>query len=437
MENNIDFNQLESSINSLNLVFEENTAKAINRNVTARNWLIGFYIVNYEQNGKDRAKYGDKVVRHLADRLNRKSLSYRNLMLYRQFYLEFKALEPPIFDYVLNEFKADERLIPTIEPSLVNCAITDCTIGQTASAQSKQELLESNLAIGDCQIVQTASAQLKHDLAETNLANSACQIQAPIGQSVIAQFDDKLQIPPEKLFSHLSFTHFSLILSVENPLARVFYELETIKSTWSVRELKRQIQTNYFERSAISRNPEKMSRYIQSGSEKMELAEIVKSPFVYEFLGMKDSEIIEESDLEEALVNHLEKFILELGNGFCFETRQKRFLIDDDYFFCDLVFYHRILKCHVLIDLKAKKIKYDDIAQMNLYLSYYRHNIMQSDDNPPIGILMCTEAGKELVKYATDGIDANLFIQKYKLNLPSEEKLTEWLRKEIEKEARK
>ena len=188
MENNIDFNQLESSINSLNLVFEENTAKAINRNVTARNWLIGFYIVNYEQNGKDRAKYGDKVVRHLADRLNRKSLSYRNLMLYRQFYLEFKALEPPIFDYVLNEFKADERLIPTIEPSLVNCAITDCTIGQTASAQSKQELLESNLAIGDCQIVQTASAQLKHDLAETNLANSACQIQAPIGQSVIAQF---------------------------------------------------------------------------------------------------------------------------------------------------------------------------------------------------------------------------------------------------------
>ena len=413
MENNIDFNQLESSINSLNLVFEENTAKAINRNVTARNWLIGFYIVNYEQNGKDRAKYGERTLQKLAEDLNKKSLSYRNLRLYRQFFLDFRTLKKPIFDYVLNEFKADERLIPTIEPSLVNCAISDCTIGQTASAQSKQELVESNLA------------------------NSVCQIQAPIGQSLIAQSDDKLQIPPEKLFSHLSFSHFSLILSVENPLARVFYELETIKSTWSVRELKRQIQTNYFERSAISRNPEKMSRYIQSGSEKMELAEIVKSPFVYEFLGMKDREIIEESDLEEALVNHLEKFILELGNGFCFETRQKRFLIDDDYFFCDLVFYHRILKCHVLIDLKAKKIKYDDIAQMNLYLSYYRHNIMQSDDNPPIGILMCTEAGKELVKYATDGIDANLFIQKYKLNLPSEEKLTEWLRKEIEKEARK
>ena len=226
-------------------------------------------------------------------------------------------------------------------------------------------------------------------------------------------------------------------MGLASPIARVFYELETIKGTWSVRELKRQIHTNYFERSAISRNPEKMSSYILSGSEKMDLRELVKAPFVYEFLGMKDTEIIEESDLEQALINHLEEFILELGNGFCFETRQKRFLIDDDYFFCDLVFYHRILKCHVLIDLKAKKIKYSDIAQMNLYLSYYRHNIMQENDNPPIGILMCTEAGKELVKYATEGIDKNLFIQKYKLNLPSEERLTEWLIQEIEKEKRK
>ncbi|MBP5201241.1 hypothetical protein J6253_00685, partial [bacterium] len=170
------------------------------RNVTARNWLIGFYIVNYEQNGKDRAKYGERTLQKLAEDLNKKSLSYRNLRLYRQFFLDFRTLKKPIFDYVLNEFKTDERLIPTIELSLVDSAI-DCTIGQTASAQSKQEL------------------------AESNLANSVCQIQAPIGQSVIAQFDDKLQIPPEKLFSHLSFTHFSLILSVENPLARVFYEL--------------------------------------------------------------------------------------------------------------------------------------------------------------------------------------------------------------------
>ena len=384
---NIDFNQLENSINSLNDVFEENTAKAINRNITARNWLIGYYIVNYEQKGKDRAKYGEKIVRQLADRLNKKSLSYRNLMLYKQFYLEFRELEKPIFEFVLNEFRSDDKLIPVIKRDLLVAENGNC-------------------AIGDCTIVQSPIAQLPKDL----------------------------QLPPERLFKCISFTHFSLIMTVESPLARVFYELETIKGTWSVRELKRQIHTNYFERSAISSNPEKMSKYVQSGTEKMDLAELVKTPFVYEFLGLKDSEVIEESDLEQALINHLEEFILELGNGFCFETRQKRILVDDDYFFCDLVFYHRILKCHVLIDLKATKIKYDDIAQMNLYLSYYRHNIMQKDDNPPVGILMCTEAGKELVKYATEGIDENLFVQKYKLNLPDEEKLTGWLKSEIKRE---
>ena len=187
-------------------------------------------------------------------------------------------------------------------------------------------------------------------------------------------------------------------MGVENPLARTFYELETIKGIWTKRELKRQIDTNYFERSAISTNPEKMSLFVQSKSEKLNLQDVIKSPFVYEFLGLKDSEVVDETDLENALMNHLEEFLLELGTGFCFEARQKRIVVDDDYFFCDLVFYHRILKCHVLIDLKSSKIKYDDIAQMNLYLSYYKKNVMQEDDNPPVGILMCEQAGKEVVE---------------------------------------
>jgi predicted nuclease of restriction endonuclease-like (RecB) superfamily len=406
-----DFTQLENSICKLNDVFEENTAKAINRNITARNWLIGFYIVNYEQNGEDRAKYGDKTLQRLAENLNKKSLSYRNLKLYRQFYFEFTFLEEPIFDYVLHEFRAEENIFDDFKLTS-NWAINDCPITNN----------NSNLAITDCQIQNSNS----------NWADTVC----PIGQKNYHHLPPDLQLPPERLFKCLSFTHFSLIMTVENPLGRVFYELETIKGTWSVRELKRQIHTNYFERSAISQNPAKMSKYIQSGSEKMDLSDLVKTPFVYEFLGLKDNEIVEESDLEQALINHLQEFILELGNGFCFETRQKRILIDDDYFICDLIFYHRILKCHVLIDLKAKKIKYDDIAQMKLYLSYYRHNIMQKDDNPPIGLLICTQAGKELVKYTTEGIDENLFVKKYKLNLPTEEKLTNWLREEIKRERR-
>ena len=254
-------------------------------------------------------------------------------------------------------------------------------------------------------------------------ANSVCTIQ-----------DNKeIHIPAELLFKNISYSHFTLIMGVENPLARTFYEIETIKGVWTVRELKRQIDTNYFERSAISTNPEKMSLAVQSKTQKMNLQDVIKTPYVYEFLGLKNSEVIDETDLENALMNHLEEFLLELGTGFCFEARQKRIVVDDDYFFCDLIFYHRILKCHVLIDLKSSKIKYDDIAQMNLYLSYYKKNVMQKDDNPPVGILMCTEAGKELVEYASNGIDEKLFVQKYKLNLPESEKLTEWLKSEVEK----
>ena len=385
MAKDMDFDKLYKSVEKLDAAFEDNTAKAINRNITARNWLIGFYIVHYEQKGQDRAKYGAKTLQTLAERLNKKSLSYRNLRLYRQFYLEFLLLEKPIFDYVLNEFGSEKALISGIQKNLIEDKTTS-----------------KDLAISDCQI----------------------------GQTAFTQFDD-LQIPPEKLFTHLSYTHFTLIMGVEDAVARIFYELETIKGVWTVRELKRQIDTNYFERSAISSNPQKMSEYVQSKTQKMTVTDIVRNPYVYEFLGLKDREIVEESELEEALINHLEEFLLELGQGFCLEARQKRILVDDDYFFCDLVFYHRILKCHVLVDLKASKIKYDDIAQMNLYLSYYKKNIMQEDDNPPVGILMCTQAGKELVEYAKEGIDENLFVKKYKLALPKESELTKWLKKEV------
>ena len=378
----LNFENLSETLLNLNKVFEDGTAKAINRNITARNWLVGYYIVNYEQNGKDRAEYGEKIIRKLADRLNKKSLSYRNLQLYKQFYLEFKVLESPIKTYILDEFKSEETLISNANLNLI---------------EEKSDSKDS--------------------------ANSVCTIQ-----------DNKeIHIPAELLFKNISYSHFTLIMGVENPLARTFYEIETIKGVWTVRELKRQIDTNYFERSAISTNPEKMSLAVQSKTQKMNLQDVIKTPYVYEFLGLKNSEVIDETDLENALMNYLEEFLLELGTGFCFEARQKRIVVDDDYFFCDLIFYHRILKCHVLIDLKSSKIKYDDIAQMNLYLSYYKKNVMQKDDNPPVGILMCTEAGKELVEYASNGIDEKLFVQKYKLNLPESEKLTEWLKSEVEK----
>ena len=390
--NKLSFNNLFDAVSSLDKAFADNTAKAINRNITARNWLIGYYIVNYEQNGSDRAKYGAKTLQTLAERLNSRSLSYRNLKLYRQFFMEFPSLAQPICDYIIKEFENEPNTIG--QPTVAQLGSSEMPIWQSLVAKSENSTI-------------------------------------PIRQPLAAQLDPELQIPADKLFSHLSFTHFSLIMGVVNPLARVFYELETMKGVWTKRELKRQIDTNYFERSGISSNPAKMSQYVQNKAEQMSLAETIKSPYVYEFLGLKDTEIIEEDELEQALIDHLEEFILELGTGFCFEARQKRILVDDEYYFCDLVFYNRILKCHVLIDLKSVRLKYDDVAQMNLYLSYFKHNVMQPDDNPPIGILMCTEAGKELVQYATDGIDDNLFVKKYRLALPVESKLTQWLKNEI------
>lgn len=394
-----DFESLCKAVSQIDEVFEDNAAKAINKNITARNWLMGYYIVNYEQNGNDRAQYGAKTLQKLAERLDKKSLSYRNLRLYRQFYIEFNILARPILEFASSEFGLNEQI---------------------------SAFLPSNLAISDCQ--------------NSNLANSVCQISnrantvCPIGQSMIAQ-SDEVKIPPEILFSHLSYSHFLLIMGVNDSLGRTFYELETIKGVWSFRELKRQIDSNFFERTALSRDPAKMSALVQASIAKsgkmLGLKDVVKDPYVYEFVGLKEKDVVEETDLENALIKHLEEFLLELGNGFCFETRQKRILVDDDYFFCDLVFYHRILKCHVLIDLKATKIKYADIAQMNLYLAYYRKNVMENDDNPPVGILMCTAAGKELVEYATAGIEDSLFVQKYKLKLPNKEELTRWLKSEI------
>jgi len=235
----------------------------------------------------------------------------------------------------------------------------------------------------------------------------------------------------DTLRHELTWSHYRRLISVEDEKARLWYMNEAADSVWSTRQMDRQISTLYYERLLASR--EKVS-VVAEAKEKLKdviPSQFIHDPFVLEFLDLKDYPAIHESDIEQALIDHLQQFLLELGRGFCFVGRQRRMRYDDEDFYVDLVFYHRILKCHVLVDLKASKIKYDDIAQMNLYLSYYKKNIMQEDDNPPVGILMCTQAGKELVEYAKEGIDENLFVKKYKLALPKESELTKWLKKEV------
>jgi predicted nuclease of restriction endonuclease-like (RecB) superfamily len=255
---------------------------------------------------------------------------------------------------------------------------------------------------------------------------------SPLSISLIRE-----SLPPEfgisgiMLIEKLSFTHIVELMQIENSLKRAFYEIECIRGNWSARELKRQIASLYYERSGLSKDKEKLSKSVQSKAEHISPAQIIRDPYIFDFLGIKSKEIMSESELEDSLLDKLQEFLLELGHGFCFEARQKRILIGDEYFFVDLVFYHRILKCHVLLELKVDDFSHEYIGQLNTYVNWFRKNEMTENDNPPIGILLCTQKNQALVEYATAGMDNNLFVSKYQLELPKEDEIRSFLERQI------
>ncbi len=357
------FGDLTSIIQTTHDAALSSAVKAINRMQTMRNWLIGYYIVEYEQNGKDRAEYGAKLLKKLEERVNRKGISITLLKNSRSFYLYYPQMV--------------ENLVPAISPTVSDQLV-------------KQEEKSPTVS-------------------------------------------DQFKTSGKKIISLLSFSHIVELLTLDDPLARYFYEQECIKCTWSVRELRRQISTNLYVRAGISTNPDKLlSLPSVHGHDSAELQ--IRQPFTFEFLGLKAQDIVDEHDLEEALISHLQEFILELGKGFCFESRQKRIIIDDEYYYPDLVFYNRILHCGVIIELKNEEFSYENFGQLNAYVSHYRENEMQPGDNPPIGILLCTRKGKKMVEYALAGMDNQLFVSTYMLQLPDKKTLEEFLLKQLEKE---
>ena len=373
MEN---FDKLIITIEQVHRQLQASAVSAVNQSLTVRNWLIGYYIVEFEQNGEDRATYGDKLIEKLAEKLSHiKGIDRRSLFKFRQFYLFYPHIETVIRGSVAPELLANQ-IVGTLST-----------------------LLPEN------QIVGTLSTL----------------------------FENKFVVPASKLISKMSYSHIELLLNIDNPLKRTFYELECIKGTWSVRELKRQISSLYFERSGLSAKPEKLSALINQNIVPQAPVDIIKNIYSFEFLDIKIQPIVEESDLETALLDQLQEFILELGNGFCFEARQKRILIGNEYYFIDLVFYHRILKCHVLIDLKIGKFEHGDIGQLNTYLNYFKAEIDEKSDNAPVGILLVAEKDSALVKYATAGMDENLFVQQYLIKLPSTEQLKTYIENELKK----
>lgn len=372
------FGDLTSIIQTTHDAALSSAVKAINRMQTMRNWLIGYYIVEYEQNGKDRAKYGAKLLKKLEERVNRKGMTRNTFQSARNFY----------------------RMYPQI--------IENFQINKGASMSCKSYMDTTN-KISDTESID-------------NQSNGICPT-----------VSCKFQTSGKTIISKLSYSHMYEIMKVSDPLARYFYEQECIKCTWSVRELRRQISTNLYVRAGISANPDKLlSLPSVQGHDSVELQ--IRQPFTFEFLGLKAQDIVDEHDLEEALISHLQEFILELGKGFCFESRQKRIIIDDEYYYPDLVFYNRILHCGVIIELKNEEFSYENFGQLNAYVSHYRENEMQPGDNPPIGILLCTRKGKKMVEYALAGMDNQLFVSTYMLQLPDKKTLEEFLLKQLEKE---
>ena len=367
------FSDLASIIQSTHDVAQSSAIRAINRMQTMRNWLIGYYIVEFEQHGKDRAEYGTQLLKKLEEQVNRKGLNVTLFQTSRNFYNLYPQMGGL---FVPNE------------------------IYSTLSNKS-----ESRIPLMD-----------KSTDAQTN--------------TICATVLHKFQTPPEMIVSRLSFSHIREIMSVDDPLARYFYEQECIKCTWSVRELRRQISTNLYFRAGISGNPEKMlSQSSVQGHDSAALQ--IRQPFTFEFLGLKAQEIVDEHDLEDALISHLQEFILELGKGFCFEARQKRIIIDDEYYYPDLLFYNRILHCGVIIELKNEEFSHENLGQLNAYVSYYKENEMQLGDNPPVGILLCTRKGKKMVEYALAGMDNQLFVSTYMLQLPDRKTLEDFLLKQL------
>jgi len=225
------------------------------------------------------------------------------------------------------------------------------------------------------------------------------------------------------LLQALSYTHIEILVAVENDAKRAYYQSECIHGGWSVRELKRQINSLLYERSGLSTNPAKLAEQTHAAADQASHALTIRDPYVFEFLGLTPQEVMSESHLEDQLLDRLQAFLLELGQGFCFEARQRRILIGDTNNFIDLVFYHRILKCHVLVELKLEEFSHENIGQLNTYVSWYDRNVRSADDNPPVGILLCTEKDHAKVEYALAGMDNSLFVSRYQLELPSREVL--------------
>lgn len=352
------------------------SARSVNAVMTATYWEIGRRIVEFEQGGEKRARYGKKLLKNLSAKLTERfgrGFSQDNLERFRLFYLRFS-----------------------------------------------QDLIS-----------ETVSRKLPEIfLTQTEEENSATPLRNSEKSGHIIDIAGLVEAFP------LPWSHYVQLIRLHSDEAIRFYHTEALRGGWSVRQLKRQIDTQFYERTALSKNKAGM---LQKGREARQdeiisPEEELKDPLVLEFLGLKDE--YSENDLEEALIKHLEIFLLELGEDFAFVGRQRRLRIDDEWYRVDLLFFHRRLRCLVIIDLKLGRFTHADAGQMNMYLNYAKENWTNEDENPPVGIILCADKRESLVRYATEGLPNKMLVSRYLTALPNEEVLAAEIdktRKELER----
>jgi len=342
--------------------------------------------VEYEQNWTDRAEYGARFIETLSERLRQvgiKGSSRTQLRLYRSFYLNYTKIRPT----VSHESGQRVALHPQWE------------IQPTVSGESGQRAMPPPL----WEIQPTVSVEL------TSIPERDMEIPRDDLDSIATAFS-------------LSWSHYVTLLTTDDSDERRFYEIEATQNNWSVRELERQIASSLYQRLALSRDKAEIRRLAQEGQVVERAADLIKNPLVLEFLDLEEKPAYSESELESAIIDRLEQFLLELGKGFLFEARQRRFTFDNEHFYVDLVFYNRLLRCYVLIDLKRDKLTHEDLGQMQMYVNYFDRHVKLPDELPTIGIILCRRKNDALVELTLPE-DANIFASKYQLYLPSKQEL--------------
>lgn len=367
----MNYDSLLAAITQVHEQAEAGAGGAVNRHLLLRNWLIGAYIVEFEQGGEDRAAYGAELLKRLSADLHQRAVggcSPQMLERMRQFYLSY----------------------PQVAAAIPSPAVRNLTIAPIPNM-------------------------------------------LPIHSPAVIKPEQRMPtpLPVENLFQ-LSWTHIIDFIHIKDPWKRAFYENESLQGGWSKRQLQRQIGSLLYERTGLSSDKEAIierARH-QAAESPAHMVDLIRDPYVLEFTGLVDRPRYHESDLETALLDHLQAFLLELGAGFCFEARQKRITAGNEHDYLDLVFYHRLLRCHLLIDLKIRAFQHGDVGQMNFYLNYWKSEVTPEGDNPPVGLLLCSDKDAAKVEYATAGLDQRLFVSRYLVALPKPEELQEMIERD-------